>query len=86
MSKVAQLHSGQRLGRHLLSCYIWLAAAAREQLRAHAPHDALPRIQRRRSCRPALHRDGDLVHGARLRGEQRGLEPREHDDRHRFSH
>ena len=56
-----------------LSCYVWLAAAAREHLRGEPPaRRAAGRLQQRTHQGPALHRDDGLVRRAGVRREQLG--------------
>ena len=78
-----QLHSGQRLGRHLpvllhLACGRRARAAAWQAWRAPRPEC----IQRRTHRGNAVHRHDGVVPGAGVRREQHGRQPREHDDRH----
>ena len=61
-----------------LSCYVWLAAAAREQLRVTpAARRAPGRIQCRADAGHALHRDDGFVPGAGVRRERTVIESRD---------
>ncbi len=65
-----------------LSCYAWLIAAAREQLRgAPAVRPEASADERRPHAGHAVRRDAGLLPGARVRRTQFGREPGDRDDR-----